>query len=82
MRIKAIDKIRMLDDDGTDLHMEPDDVKNNVGDNAGRLICEMGWGEDLDGVVPTGEKSTRPVTISPQNLVTQPTAKAKGAKPA
>lgn len=73
MRIEAIDPIRMTDDDGTDLRMEPGDIKT-VGENAGRLACTQGWAKDLDGNVATGEKSREAVTVGPQNVVVDPNA--------
>lgn len=74
MRIEAIDRIRALDDDRRDLHMEPGDVKT-VGDNFGKLACSMGWAKDVDGIVPTGEKSNRAVQVTPDNLVIKPKLK-------
>jgi len=76
MKIEAIDRIRATDDDGRDLHMEPGDVRT-VGPNFGKLACNMGWAKDIDGAVPTGEKSNRSVTVTPNNLVQRP--KIKGA---
>ena len=76
MRIEAIDKIRATDDDGSDLRMEPNDIKT-VGDNFGNLACSLGWARDVDGNVPTGVKPRRPVVVTPNNLVVKP--KIKGA---
>lgn len=69
MRIEAIDRIRAQDDDGSDLRMEPGDIKT-VGDNFGALACSQGWAKDCDGKVETGEKSRDSVTVQPQNIVT------------
>jgi len=76
MRIEAIDPIRATDDDGTPISMEPKDRKT-VGPNFGKLACSMGWAKDLDDKVPTGQKSNRPVTVTPNNLVVE--SKIKGA---
>jgi hypothetical protein len=76
MKIEAIDRIRATDDDGRDLHMEAGDVRT-VGPNFGKLACSMGWAKDVDGNVPTGEKTNRPVTVSPTNLVVK--SRIKGA---
>lgn len=74
MKIQAIDRIRATDDDGRDVHMEPEDVRT-VGPNFGALACQMGWAKDVDGKVPTGAKSTRPVQVTPDNLVVKPKLK-------
>lgn len=74
MRIEAIDPIRATDDDGRDLHMEPGDVRT-VGDNFGKLACSLGWAKDTEGNVPTGQKSPRPVQVTPDNLVMKPKIK-------
>lgn len=74
MRIEAIDRIRDTDDDGTDLRMEPGDIKT-VGDKIGKLACDMGWAKDVEGKVPTGEKRTGPVTVTPEKLIVEPTVK-------
>lgn len=76
MRIEAIDKIRATDDDGSNFHMEPGDVRR-CGDNLGKLACRMGWAKDVDGNVETGQKSRDPVTVTPQNLVVEPDLKGK-----
>lgn len=70
MRIEAIDPIKATDDDGTVLYLLPGDIKS-VGDNFGKLACSLGWARDMDGVVETGQKSTRRVTVTPQNIVVQ-----------
>jgi len=68
MRIEAIDPIRATDDDGRNLILEAGDVVT-VGPNFGALACAQGWARDVDGVVATGEKSTKPVTVTAQNVV-------------
>lgn len=67
MRIEAIDRIRDRNDDGSDLHMEPGDIKQ-VGDIAGARCCRHGWAKDVDGNVPTGAKSTNPAVVEAQAL--------------
>lgn len=80
MRIEAIDPIRATDDPregetvGRDIIMEPGDIKT-VGDNFGNLACASGWAKDVEGNVPTGEKSRDPVTVTPENLVVENTTK-------
>lgn len=74
MRIEAIDRIRATDDDGSAVHMEPSDVKT-VGENFGKLACELGWARDVEGKVPTGERRSGPVTITPQNVIAENAAK-------
>lgn len=74
MRIEAIDKINATDDDGSELHLAPGDIKT-VGENFGKLACGMGWARDVDGVVPTGERSTRRVIVTPENIVVETKAK-------
>lgn len=71
MRIEAIDPIRDTDDDGTDIRMETGDIKT-VGPKLGRLACSMGWARDVDGNVPTGQKRTGPVTVTPEKLISEP----------
>jgi len=68
MQIEAIDPIRATDDDGRDIVMQPGD-RLTVGENFGKLACEMGWAQDVAGQVPTGEKRTGAVEVSPQNVI-------------
>lgn len=74
MRIEAIDRIRATDDDGSAISMESNDVKT-VGPNFGALACRMGWAKDVDGNIPTGEKSRDPVVVTAQNVVVEPRVK-------
>ena len=74
MRIESINNIRATDDDGSPIHMGPGDIKT-VGENFGKLACSMGWARDVDGVVPTGERTTRRVTVTPQNIVVETQSK-------
>lgn len=67
----------MQDDDGSDLHLEPGEVRD-VGAEAGRLACKMGWATDLDGVVSTGERESGPVALQPKAVATEIT---KGKRP-
>lgn len=76
MRIEAIDPIRATDDDGSDIKMQPKDVKQ-VGDNFGALACNMGWAKDVDGKVPTGKKRPGSVTVTPNNVVADAVTKTK-----
>lgn len=32
--------------------------------SVGELWCSLGWAKDVDGVVPTGERSLQPVAIN------------------
>lgn len=68
MRIECLDRIRATDDDGAPVKGEPKD-QLTVGPNFGALACRMGWAKDLEGKVATGEKSTKPVTVSPANVI-------------
>jgi hypothetical protein len=70
MRITAIDPIRATDDDGRELHLEPGDTLT-VGENFGRLACQLGWASDADGVVETGPRRTGPVRVTPENLISE-----------
>lgn len=45
-----------------------DDVVT-VDDATGKLFCEMGWAEDVDGNVPTGQRDTTPKRLQPANVV-------------
>lgn len=38
-----------------------------VDEQTGALFCGRGWAKDLDGKVPTGERSTTPVGVAPDN---------------
>jgi hypothetical protein len=36
--------------------LDAGDVKVNLPDDIGAAWCARGWGRDLDGIVPTGER--------------------------
>lgn len=76
MRIEAIDPIRDTDDDGTFLRLEPGDIKT-VGPQFGKYACQMGWARDIEGKVPTGERRTGPVTVTPDKVIVEPEIETK-----
>lgn len=37
-------------------------------DDVGEYFCKMGWAEDVDGSVSTGERSTTHVSVVPESV--------------
>ncbi len=65
---KIIDSIA-----GVQTVMMKDDTKT-VPDGWGDYAVGKGWGVDLDGVVPTGERNPGHVSVSPADLVSKNSA--------
>ncbi len=55
---------------------EKDDV-GTLSDADAKVVCENGWGEDLDGKFPTGE-----LNINPKKLEVRPSKAAQPVKKA
>ena len=59
MKIKMLERVVHLGQ-----VYEEDEIRV-VGQEVGSLFCSLGWAEDTEGNVPTGERDTRPRRIAP-----------------
>lgn len=46
---------------------EPGDIVT-IPDDLGKNWCSYGWAKDVDGVVPTGERDSRPKTVTAKTV--------------
>lgn len=49
-----------------------------VNDELGERWCSLGWAEDVDGNVPTGQRNLTPQRIQPDKLKVSTKARKKG----
>lgn len=64
MRIEMLETVRHQTPEGWLFTAEE---QRTVSDETGRLFCAKGWARDLDGVVPTGARTTEPAELDVQD---------------
>ncbi|MGB5583697.1 MAG: hypothetical protein WBO93_08895 [Gammaproteobacteria bacterium] len=68
MKIEILEQIKH----GRDV-FEPGEVRIVPAD-VGELFCRLGWANDTDGKIPTGERDTSKVSLVPDNVMHAQTA--------